>query len=80
MNKGNRMLALSRSRNESIVIDFTDLSDEQLQHLRKRPLRIMVLDNSSHQTKLGIDAPQCIRVDRFEIWQIRHPQQQLYTH
>lgn len=48
------MLVLARMRDESIVID-----DD---------IKITVVDIRGDKVRLGVDAPSCLEVHRYEIW------------
>lgn len=64
------MLVLSRQRDESIVLDFASMSDEDFEALRKgKPIEITVVDIRGDKVRLGINAPRPIAVHRYEVWE-----------
>lgn len=62
------MLVLSRQRAESIVMDFSGMSDEELFALRGDPIEIMPTEIRGDKVRLGTIAPKCVAVHRREVW------------
>ncbi len=63
------MLALSRCPHESIVFVFSDMTDEQLLNLRKKPIELIVSDITCNKVKLAFEAPQEVKIHRKEVYQ-----------
>ena len=64
------MLVLGRHEEESIVIDFSKMTDAELLALRETPINILTCDirTGPKVVRLGIDAPRSVQVHRREIW------------
>jgi carbon storage regulator len=68
------MLVLSRQRDQSVIFDFSKLTDADWQKLRsgEQVIEETVVDIRGDKVRLGHDAPRSVQVHRKEIWrQIR---------
>jgi len=74
------MLVLSRQRDESIVLDFSELTSQDFEKLKAgEPIEICVCDfRFGFKVRLGVSAPKSVAVHRFEVWEaIKREQKQL---
>jgi carbon storage regulator len=62
------MLVLSRQRDETVMIDFSTATDEELLALRGTPIEVTVVDIRGDKVRLGTTAPKPVQVHRREIF------------
>lgn len=62
------MLVLSRQRDESLVFDFSGMSDEELLELRHDPIEVTVCTIEKDKARIGTSAPRTVVVLRREIY------------
>jgi carbon storage regulator len=62
------MLVLSRKRDESIVLSFELATAEELAALRGQTIQITLVDLRGDKVRLGVVAPESVRIDRFELY------------
>jgi carbon storage regulator CsrA len=64
------MLVLTRRREQTIYLDFSTMSDDELLALRtSAPISISVVELRNDKVRLGFEAPPCVRIDRKEIYE-----------
>jgi sRNA-binding carbon storage regulator CsrA len=62
------MLVLARRPDESIIVDFSSMSDADLLALRAgAPIHVTVVQVRGDKVRLGFTAPGCVKIDREEI-------------
>ena len=63
------MLVLSRQRDETVMIDFAEMSDDELFELRKKPIECTIVDIRGDKVRIGYSAPQPVKVHRKEVYE-----------
>jgi carbon storage regulator len=61
------MLVLSRQRDETIVMDFRNASDEELLSLRGQKIEHVTVDIRGDKVRHGFNAPDFVTIHRKEI-------------
>lgn len=65
------MLVTTRTREEKLMLDYSQATDEQLLSLRDNPTEIQLLEVRGEKVRLGTTAPKFVRVDREEVYKAR---------
>jgi sRNA-binding carbon storage regulator CsrA len=61
------MLVLTRQTGEAILLNFSQMTDAELLALRTaEPIRVTVVSVRGDKVRLGITAPQSVKVNRSE--------------
>ena len=61
------MLVLSRSRDETVICDFSKMSDAELLALRDQSIEFTVVDIRGDKVRFGTTAPKTVVVHRKEV-------------
>jgi carbon storage regulator len=64
------MLVLSRLRDETVVLDFSQACDKDIERLRSgaEVIEVMLVDIRGEKVRTGYEAPKSIQVHRKEVW------------
>ncbi len=67
------MLVLTRRREQTICLDFSGMTDDQLLALRtEAPITVSVVDLRNDKVRLGFKAPGAVKIDRKEVFEKNH--------
>jgi carbon storage regulator CsrA len=65
------MLVVARQKNERIFLSFEEMTADELLALRGQTIQITLVEiRGWEKARIGVEAPECVRVDREELYRV----------